>query len=271
MISSLTNPTIKRLRLLHERRGRLQQGLYLVEGVRLVEEALEGGERPDTILVAPELLRATARGRALHERLLHGHGLPAALEVTPAVLRHVAETETPSGVVAALPRRPITDLSALPRDAGLSVVLDGVQDPGNAGTILRTAAAAGVDAVAALSGCADLYAPKVVRAGMGAHLRLALAVDLTVEALAPWLASRGQTLLADARARESVYDVDLRRPTVLIVGGEARGATALEALPGLRHVAIPMPGGGESLNVAMATAVILFEALRQRGLAAVSN
>ena len=264
LIASLSNPTVKRLRLLHERHGRAQQGLFLVEGVRLVEEALEGGLQPDTVLVAPAMLGATTRGRALLQRLLHQRGLPPPLEVTPAVLRHVADTETPSGVVAALPLGPAHALAELPRQAGLALVLDGVQDPGNAGTILRTAAASGVDAVVALAGCVDLYAPKVVRAGMGAHFRLALAVDVDARELPSWLASRGQALLADAQATQSIYDVDLRGPVVLIVGSETHGAARAEALPDVRRAAIPMPGGMESLNVAVATAVILFEALRQR-------
>src|ERR687885_1685118 len=263
LIASLSNPTVKRLRLLHERRGRAQQGLFLVEGVRLVEEALEGGVQPDTVLVAPAMLGATARGRALLQRLMHQRDLPPLLEVTPAVLRHVADTETPSGVVAALPLGPAHALAELPRQAGLALVLDGVQDPGNAGTILRTAAA-GVDAVVALAGCVDLYAPKVVRAGMGAHFRLALAVDVDARELPSWLASRGQALLADAQATQSIYDLDLRGPTVLIVGSEAHGAVRAEVLPDVRRAAIPMPGAMESLNVAVATAVILFEALRQR-------
>jgi len=264
MISSTANPTIKRLALLHERRGRLQQGLFLVEGVRSVEEALDARLRPDTVLVAPDLLGVTARGRALYERLCHERGLPGALEVTPAVLRRVAATETPAGVVIALARVPVQDLALLPRDRGLALALDGVADPGNAGTILRTAAAAGVDAVIALSGCADLYAPKVVRAAMGAHVRLPLAVDVEPAALAAWLPTRGAVLLADAHAGDTIYDVDLRGPAVLIAGGEAHGALHAGALPGARPVAIPMPGAAESLNVAVATSAILFEILRQR-------
>src|SRR5919202_1085272 len=264
LIASLSNPTVKRLRQLHERHGRVQQRLFLIEGVRLVEEALEGGIQPDTVLVAPPMRGPPARGRALLQRLRHQRDLPPLLEVTPAVLRHVADTETPSGVVAALPLGPAPTLAELPRQAGLALVLDGVQDPGHAGTILRTAAAAGVDAVVALAGCVDLYAPKVVRAGMGAHFRLALAVDVDARELPSWLASRGQALLADHQATQSIYDVDLRGPVVLIVGSEAHGAVRAEALPNVRRAAIPMPGGMESLNVAVAAAVILFEALRQR-------
>jgi len=166
---------------------------------------------------------------------------------------------------------PVPDLALLPRDRRLALVLDGVADPGNAGTILRTAAAVGVDAVVALAGCTDLYAPKVVRAAMGAHFRLPLMVDVTPAALAAWLPARGVALLADAHAGATIYDVDLRGPTVLVVGGEAHGALHAEELPSVRQVSIPMPGATESLNVAVATAVILFEVARQRGYASGSD
>src|SRR2546430_15525764 len=100
--ASPSNPAVKRLRLLHERRGRAQQGRFLVEGVRLVEEALEGGAQPDTVLVAPAMLGATARGRALLQRLMHQRDLPSPVEVTPAVLRNVAATMTHSDVDTSL-------------------------------------------------------------------------------------------------------------------------------------------------------------------------
>ena len=265
IITSTANPTIKSLSRLHDRRGRLELGLYLVEGVRLVEEALATGVVPGNIVVAPDLLRATARGRALHDRLIHaGVAEYPVLEVSAVVLRQVAGTESPSGVAASLPRLPLTSLDALPGHAGLVLVLDGIGDPGNAGTILRTADAAGVDGVVALSGCTDLYAPKVVRAGMGAHLRLPLAVDVSPEQFASWAATRGTLVLADAHAAESLYDLDLRAPALLVVGGEAHGATATAALPTVRRASIPMPGAAESLNAGVAAAVMLFEAVRQR-------
>jgi TrmH family RNA methyltransferase len=231
----------------------------------LIEDALDHGAAPPTVVVAPELLETTARGRALLQRLRHHPGLPSPLEVTPSVLRHLAATETPSGAVAALPLPPTT--TPLPRQADLAVVLDGVQDPGNAGTILRTASAVGVGVVIALAESVDLFAPKVVRAAMGAHQRLAIYQDVTPADLAPWLAGQGQALVADAHARDSIYEFDLRRPTTLVVGSEAHGPARAAAFGSLRPVAIPMPGGAESLNVAVATAIILFEAVRQRSTA----
>lgn len=263
-ISSLSNPIVKRLRLLHEHRGRRREHGYLIEGVRLIEAALDSRVLPSIVLVEPAALRATARGRALHDRLLHQAGMPTPLDVSPAVLRHVCATETPAGVVASVPLPASRVLDDLPHDRGLAVVLDGVQDPGNAGAILRTSAAARIDAVVALKGCVDLFAPKVVRAGMGAHFQIALLTDIGVADLAPWTRARGYALAADASALTSVFETDLRSPIVLIVGSEANGVRSTESLSGVRRVAIPMPGAVESLNVASATAVILFEALRQR-------
>ena len=155
---------------------------------------------------------------------------------------------------------------ALPPGRGLAVVLGEVQDPGNAGSIIRTAAAAGADGLIATSGTVDLYAPKVVRAGMGAHLRLPLRVSQPWAALAPWLAARDQVVVADGRADRTLYEVDWRRDTVLVLGNEARGhdADTLADVANALRVAIPMPGGSESLNVAAAAAVLLYEAVRQR-------
>jgi TrmH family RNA methyltransferase len=249
---------------LHERRGRLTHGLFLVEGVRLVEEALSSGAQPQIVLVSPAILADTPRGRALYGRLSHDRYLPQPIEATPAVLHHVAATETPSGVVAAIPLPAEAQLNDLPAQRGLSLVLDGVRDPGNAGTILRTAWAAGLDAVIALSGSVDLYAPKVVRSAMGAHFRVALATNVEADALGPWLAQRGQVVLADAHAASSIYETDFRPSTILIVGGEASGAVRAASIPDLQPVAIPMPGHSESLNVAIAASVIVFEALRQK-------
>lgn len=263
MITSTANDTVKRLSQLKERRGRLQQGRYLLEGVRLVEEAL--AQSPEMIVVAPDLLQATARGRALVQRLQHDDTASTIVEVTPGVLARIADTETPSGVVAVLARHPVA-LDDVPATRGFVVVLDGVSDPGNAGAIMRTAAAAGVDGVVALAGGVDLYAPKVVRAAMGAHLRLSLVVDCALSTLEMWLPSRGQALVASANGDTTLYDarLNLAQPTVLVIGGEAYGATGAWGLPGVRPVAIPMPGAMESLNAAAAAAVIIFEAVRQR-------
>jgi TrmH family RNA methyltransferase len=265
-ITARANAAVKRARALKERRGRHEAGLYPIEGVRLVEEALNRGIAPALVLYHEPLLRTTERGSALLERLraLDCAGGAASLDV----LREVCDTVHPAGVMAALTLPPGLEQPSLPARTGLSLVLDEVQDPGNAGSILRSAAAAGLDGVVATSGTVDLFAPKVVRAAMGAHLRLVLRAGVPWAALRPWLGAQGQVVVADCRATRTMYDVDFRGPSAIVLGNEARGHGAAGDWEGdggrLVRAAIPMPGGTESLNVAAAAAILVYEALRQR-------
>jgi TrmH family RNA methyltransferase len=254
-ISSSENPKVKELRSLYRRSKRYRERLFLIEGVRLVEEALGAGVPLHLALYAPERLQETPRGAALLARLSADE---AAFPTRPPILDGAAGTVTPQGVVAAVP---FPDL--LPRSEGLVVVLDQLRDPGNCGTILRTAEAAGASLVYCAPKTVDPFSPKVVRAGMGVHFRLPLRVAGWGE-IARALAGH-QVWLAEARGGRPYDAVDWCGRTALIVGGEAEGAgeEARRLATGL--VAIPMAGGAESLNAAVAAGILLFEALRQRG------
>ncbi|GAC1433670.1 MAG: RNA methyltransferase [Chloroflexota bacterium] len=266
MITARANALVKQARALKERRGREAAGLYPIEGVRLVEEALHTGVAPAMVLYHEPLLQMTERGSRLVERLraLACPGGAATLDV----LREVCDTVHPAGVMAALPLPAERGQPALPAGRGLSIVLGEIQDPGNAGSILRTAAAAGLDGVIATPGTVDLFAPKVVRAGMGAHLRLALRTGRPWASLTPWLATQAHVVVADGRAERTIYDLDWTQRAVIVLGNEARGPEAVlgaNARPfPMLHASIPMPGGSESLNVAAAAAILVYEALRQR-------
>jgi len=258
MITSISNPKIKVVRALRERQGRKEIGAYLIEGVRLVEEALQAGIKPRFLYYCPSLLSATPRGTALLERIA-SLSLPAEA-VSERVMAAAADTITPQGILAVVP---LPMGQALPPDASLLLILDGLQDPGNLGTILRTALATGVDAVITTPGTTDPFAPKAVRAGMGAHFRLPILADR------PWpevmgLMAGWQVLLAMPRGGIPYDQVDWRRPTALIIGSEAQGAgSEAQALASIR-VTIPMAPMVESLNAAIAAGVLLFEAHRQR-------
>ncbi len=253
-IGSPENPRVKELRSLHRRSVRYRRQTFLIEGVRLVEEALAAGLPLRLALYVPDQLQKLPRGTALLERLV---ACREAFSTTPQVLRRVSDTVTPQGVVAAVPfpERP-------PQGEGLLLILDRLRDPGNCGTILRTAEAAGVRAVYLSPGSVDPFSPKVVRAGMGAHFRLALRVASWAE-IAVAVSGR-QVLLAEARAGRPYDRVDFCLPTALIVGGEAEGAGVEARALAAEVVSIPMAGAAESLNVAVATGILLFEALRQR-------
>jgi TrmH family RNA methyltransferase len=256
VITSAQNPKIKWVRSLQSDSGaRREAGAFVVEGVRLVEEALASGWPVQLVLYGEEL---GARGRLVVDNFI-AQGTPVEM-VAEHVLRSASDTQTPQGVLAvvemhSLPLPPVPDFVFIP---------DGVRDPGNLGSMLRTAAAAGVQTVLIPRGAVDAYAPKVVRAGMGAHFHLPIA-SLDWEEIVS-LPGRDDLhiYLADAAAGEPYFHCDLRRPLALIVGGEAEGASeAARRLAGT-NLRIPMASGVESLNAAAAAAILLFEVARQR-------
>jgi RNA methyltransferase, TrmH family len=227
-----------------------------VEGVRLLDEALASGCAVEPILYAPERLSATAAGRALRRRLDH---VPGAEEIDGSVLEALSDTVNSQGVVAAAA---IPHVARVPA-TGYVLVLDGLADPGNAGTMLRTARAAGVSAVLATVATTDLWSPKAVRAGMGAHFHVPLIADVDWAAL-PSLVGERQILLAGAREGVPYWEVDWSQPTAIVVGSEAHGPSAAAAGLATSRVSIPMAKGAESLNAAAAAAVLLFAAYRRR-------
>ena len=181
------------------------------------------------------------------------------------VLATLADTSTPQGVVAVVQIRSL-DLASLPGDADLVVVLADVRDPGNAGTILRSALAAGADAAVFGTGSVDPYHPKTVRAGAGALFRLPVVRGMETPAAIEALKARGFSAIgADASGDTSYTDVEMTGRVAIVLGNEAWGLPAETSALLDRSVAIPMPGPAESLNVGIAGALLLFEAVRQRG------
>jgi TrmH family RNA methyltransferase len=249
------------IRDLHRRRGRERRGLALAEGVRLVEEAL-AAELPLRGAAISPGLEATTRGRALKSAL---ERRAVRLEaVSEGELADLADTEHPQGVVAVVepPRWRLGDVPVGPGHPVL--VLDGVQDPGNVGTILRSALGLGAAGVIALKGTAELASPKVLRGSMGALFRLpAVAADL--ESALDWARERGVELwvaAADGEPLEPGGARDHPGPVGLVLGNEGAGVSpALEAAA-RRRVAIRLAPGAESLNVAVAAAILLREVAR---------
>jgi TrmH family RNA methyltransferase len=256
-MSSSLQTLIRDLKL---RRGRERRGLALAEGVRLVEEALAAGVPLRGAAVSPAL-EASGRGQALKRALLEG-GVRLE-ELSERDLAALAATEQPQGVVAVIePRR--WALADVASDRPV-LVLDGVQDPGNVGTMLRTALGLGAAGVVALPGTAELTNPKVVRSAMGALFRLP-SVAVGVEELLAWARERGAELWV-AEADGAPIDeagATARGAVLLVVGNEGAGVSpALEAAAA-RRVAIPLAPGAESLNVGVAAGILLYEVLRGR-------
>jgi TrmH family RNA methyltransferase len=251
------------IRDLHRRRGRERRGLALAEGVRLVEEAIAAGLPIRGAVISPAL-EATLRGKTLKAALL-ARSITVE-EHADHELDELADTEHPQGIVAVIePRRwALTDLSLRPGNT--FVGLDGVQDPGNVGTILRTALALGAVGVAALKGTAELTNSKVIRSAMGASFQLP-AVSATAEEFVAWSRlQRAQIWVADV-AGESVDRLPRRSaarpPIALALGNEGAGVSPAVAAAAERRVAVPLSSQVESLNVAVAAGILLYEVTRE--------
>jgi TrmH family RNA methyltransferase len=256
MISSKDNPKLKQARaLLADQKARRAQGAFVVEGVRLVEEALSSGWEIEWGIFTTDL---GERGLALLPALARRGILMD--EVPAGLLAAVSDTQTPQGILVVIRNRPLP----LPKKMDFALILDELRDPGNLGAILRTAAAAGVDAVLLAEGSVDPFSPKVLRAGMGAHFRLPiqlLAWDEIRRVISHYELS---AYLATSYEGQVYTAVDFAQPSALVIGGEAQGASSTAQQAVTRRVCIPMPGGGDSLNAAAAAAILLFEVVRQR-------
>jgi TrmH family RNA methyltransferase len=251
------------IRDLHRRRGRERRGLALAEGVRLVEEAVGSGITLRGAAVSPAL-ESTTRGKALKATLLT-RGVQIE-ELTDADLDAVADTEHPQGIIAVIEPKRWT-LADIRMNPGTTIlVLDGVQDPGNVGTMLRTALGLGAAALVALKGTADLTNSKVIRGAMGSSFRLPSVLAAPDEFVAWARLQRAQIWVAEAGGDTSdQFTRQAERPAIaLVVGNEGAGVSPTLEAAADRRVAIPLARGVESLNVAVAAGILLYEVIRGR-------
>lgn len=260
LITSPSNARIRLARQLLRRKGRQKTGRWLVEGVRALEEALRHGAKLETLFVT-QAAKEESRVHALLQRAASAGA--DIYTVTDELLLAVSDTQTPQGVVG-IALAPSLRCQLFEHSSPWVLVVDRIQDPGNLGTLCRTALAAAATGVALLHGTVDPGNPKVIRASSGAVFGLPLA-HLEARALVEQVQrSRVRLITADLAGTQSIYDVDWTVPTALVVGNEAQGPSPLLKAASDVVVRIPMPGPVESLNVAIATALCLFEGVRQR-------
>jgi TrmH family RNA methyltransferase len=255
----LTRREERLLRSLRQRKARDAEGLFLAEGVRAVED-LAASPLAIRFAAAASSLGDTPRGRSLLH-LLSSQGV-AVREIPDRELAALADTETPQGILAVAPI-PRAGLGALRMEDGgpaVLLVLDAVQDPGNFGTLARTAEALGAAGLVALPGTVDPWNPKSVRAAMGSTFRLPV-VEAGWDELAPWLAENGVRTLAAVVGGEPLGD-DRPRRAALVLGNEGAGVGDETRARADRAVGIPLRGRAESLNVAAAGAILLYDLLR---------
>jgi len=255
-ITSTRNQRIQWVRALQSRPSeRRKDQAFVIEGIRLVEEALAADMRPQFLLHTEDL---NPRGLQVIDGFLD-KGIEA-VPVASHVMRAASNTKNPQGLLAVIPILPLP----LPSTLNFALILDNLRIPGNLGAILRTADAAGVDAVFLPPGSTDPYSPKVVRSAMGAHFRLPIHTS-DWERISAQIRDAGlRTYLAAARSDESYTQVDFHAPVALIVGGEADGAGKAAKELADSRIHIPMPREIDSLNAAAAAAILMFEVVRQR-------
>lgn len=252
IITSVQNKRVKYIKSL-QTKGRLRRSekKLILEGDRLIKDALHSGGRPDLALYAPE----SANYELI--AILQNRNCEL-LPVNKDVLSHLSDTKRSPGILVLfqIPKPPI------PNPPERVLILDAVREPGNMGTILRSAAAAGLDIAILAPDCADPYSAKILRAGMGVHFRLPV-TEAKWQEIRAYCAGLS-VYSADADGEAIYTEVDWRQPWALVVGNEARGISSQARRISQSSVSIPMSHQAESLNVASAAAVILFEAKRQR-------
>lgn len=239
---------------LKRRKAREKRALFAAEGVRTVEELLKSNLHLEGALVSPALPESD-RGRRLRE-LLDAKGVEV-LEVSEKDFASAADTESPQGVLA-VAKVPAASQSSLQGDHLRVIVLDGVQDPGNAGTILRTAAALGASATFALPGTVDLWNPKVIRSSMGAQFSHPV-FALSAEEFANVMRRERIELWATEAGGDALETVRAPRKLAIAVGNEGGGLSSTVRGLATKIVGLPLSAGVESLNVAVATGIILYE------------
>jgi TrmH family RNA methyltransferase len=253
MIVSQRNPKIKYVRRLQASgRFRRKESAYVAEGTRWLSDIVQSGLEARLVLFTEDWAESDG-----HRKILDQLQCEAAV-VSPEVMKSISSLETSEGILTVFP---ITQ-KPLPENPSLILIADGVADPGNLGTMIRTAAAAGADSVILAPGCVDAYNPKVVRGAMGAHLRIGIhrlgwaEIASVTESMNSWIADAGDYITYD--------QVDWKKPSALIVGSEAAGVSAPAEEMFENRITIPMIQSLDSLNVAVAAGIILFESVRQR-------
>ncbi len=254
-ILSRDNPFYKELlKLSTSARQRGKSSQTLLDGSHLLEAYLDAGMLPQRVLVNAAALQDVEIGS-----LLEKTGETSVTQLDDKLFAALSELKTPTGILALIEiSQPVTPLE----DSRFSLLLEDIQDPGNLGSMLRSAAAAGCDAVFLSDGCADAWSPKVLRAAMGGHFALNIYEGQNLPSVAQ--AFDGTLLATSLRSSRSLFDCDLSGNVAFMVGNEGAGLSDELLQHATQVISIPMPGNAESLNAAAAAAICLFEAVRQR-------
>ena len=257
-LTGLQNPVVKAAAELKQKKYRTQNGLYLAEGLRTAEEAVAYKAVETLFYVATDDDRTM---QLLEQAAMQNIKLVC---VNENVMKKIADTETPQGIIAVCKMRQ-PKLENLLASGKMLLVLDRVGDPGNIGTMLRTADAAGIGGLVLLKGCADIYAPKTVRSSMGSLFHIPVLSGVSEQEFVSATKKAGYDLLVTCLdGADNLYKADLSGRIAFVMGNEAGGVSETLLEKADKRVYIPMAGRAESLNVAMAAGIVMFEALRRK-------
>ncbi|MBB6218252.1 TrmH family RNA methyltransferase [Anaerosolibacter carboniphilus] len=261
-ISSPENSIVKHARQLTKRKMREQWQEYIIEGVRIIKDALENEKSLKKILFCDELYE-TAGGEELLEELMQREILLYKIPVQ--LFKELSDTQNPQGIMALVSMDTYSIEDILSRDRGFYIILDRIQDPGNMGTIIRTADAAGADAIFITKGSVDLYNSKTIRSTMGSIFHLPILSTGNTSEIIALLKSQGVKIITTSLEGEKYYfEVDYREMCAIIVGNEANGVQQEDIMSSDILIKIPMLGKAESLNASVAASIVMYEVVRQR-------
>lgn len=283
-ITSGSNPIIKEVKALKTRKNREEKGLYFIEGIRFVEEAMDEDVSIEKLIISEGLWSRKSEGCEAKNKTVQGGNAPASRDLSDRIgqimdcalkkiiptyllpdklFSELSDTETPQGIMAVVRMAKVFPEEILQQGACL-LLLDGLQDPGNLGTIIRTADAVGIEGILISKGSVDIYNPKVLRSTMGSIFHVPLAIGVDLQEMIPRLKDCGMRVLAAHLDGElAYYEADWKGKVAIIIGNEANGISPEVADLADVLVKIPMPGRAESLNASVAACLMMYEILRQ--------
>lgn len=257
MITSNQNQLIKEIQLLQrKKKERMKRQLFIVEGLRAVEE-IPNSWNVNKYIVAESYMTNS-------HNIIKDRDAPV-FYVSDNIFKNITDTQTPQGIMAIVSYPQYNLEEIISSEQGFFIIGDEIQDPGNVGTLIRTAHAAGVNGVFLSKGCVDIYNPKTVRATMGSIFHIPIFVDVDIEELITRLAEIGTNIYATAvDSNKTIYDYDYTTKTAIVIGNEANGIR--EEIKDIinNYITIPMPGRSESLNASIAAGICMYEVVRQR-------
>lgn len=261
-IESASNKQIKWLKSLSKRKNRWKEEKFMIEGIRSLEQLLENGYTVDTVIYSNSL-KENDRGMGL-VGLARDEGYRL-IQTTDDIFKSISDTEEPQWIMAVADFKFDTIKPVKSKKDSFFVLLDRVQDPGNLGTIIRTAEAFGADALIITDGCVDIYNPKTVRSSMGAILQLSIVYFSEMSEVIRELKAGSVSIVSSSPgAKKNVYDADLRGDIAVVIGNEGAGISDEVLESSDIKLKIPMVGKAESLNAGVASGILMYEVLRQR-------